>query len=193
MAQTKRVLSILLALSLGMALLVPAFATDEPDPNAPVITKQPMTRKIVIREGKDIKLEVEARLPDGVEGMLSYAWYDYNWQLGDTTEPVAIGAKTTLRAVPPEDEESHFPYCVVVTNTYRDSGGNEKTASKKSDSMDVFVMFSWSRTTREKLASVYSENGLAMTIVSVLGMIAGFIFSWPVMLADWVMTLIYRQ
>ena len=41
MKTTKRILSAALALVLGLALLVPAFAADEPGLYAPIITKQP--------------------------------------------------------------------------------------------------------------------------------------------------------
>ena len=155
MKMTKRILCIVLTFTMGLALLIPTAATTPTDPNAPIITKQPKTSQIVIRDGKDVKLEVEACLPDGVEGTLSYAWYDYDWQPGDTTTPVATGAKTTVRAVCPFEKAMNeqrwdiiigvggldlpaVPYCVVVTNTYTE-GGVEKTAYTKSENMDVTI------------------------------------------------------
>ena len=71
MKQTKRILAILLALALGLALMVPAGAADM---DAPIFTKR-MPLAIVARAGKSVALEVQARVPSGVTAELKYQWY----------------------------------------------------------------------------------------------------------------------
>ncbi|MDR2686260.1 MAG: hypothetical protein LBB75_00785 [Oscillospiraceae bacterium] len=145
MKTTKRILCIALALLLGSALLAPAALAAE-DPNAPVITKQPKSF-VALFAGKTLTVEVAAALPTGTEGSggtLSYAWYDYDWQPGDFTAPIATGAKVTVDIPVSTDEtfgremlDPNRLLCAVVTNTYVDAEGATKTASTKSGLVKV--------------------------------------------------------
>jgi len=142
MTLTKRVLCAALSILLGMALLAPGVMAED-DPNAPVIIKQPsLTRWI--RSRRTLALEVQAKLPDGIQGELSVAWY-----VSDQAEPIATGAKTSISTsslggytglgqyVP----GGSFDIYAVVTNTYTDSGGQMQTASIESDTstVDIFI------------------------------------------------------
>ena len=141
MKQTKRVLCAVLTLALALALFAPAVSAA--DPYAPVITKQPgLTRWI--RSGRTLALEVQAKLPDGIQGELSVAWY-----ISGQAQPIATGAKTSVptsslggytelgQYVP----GGSFVIYAVVTNTYTDGGGQTQTASIESDTstVDVFI------------------------------------------------------
>jgi len=91
MKTTKRVLAVLLALALGLALFAPmAMAAD------PVITGV-TPQNPVARTGKSITLTVEAQPPQGAETPLAYQWYqwvDDDWQAiaGATTKNLAVTA-----------------------------------------------------------------------------------------------------
>ena len=66
---------------------------------APVITMQPKAAKNTVQVGKELMLEAEAKLPDGAEGTLSYAWYAYySWapELDSELTPIATGAKVSI-------------------------------------------------------------------------------------------------
>jgi len=134
MKTTKRILSLLLALALGLALLVPAMAADE-DPYAPIITKQ-FTVPSSIRTSDTLVLEIEAELPQGVTGELSYAWYDLSWG----TRQTLIGSGPKL--------ELDMKYAGIVTigcrvtNTYMD-GNNEEQAAHTWQSEDINLDFYW--------------------------------------------------
>jgi len=144
MKTTKRILSIALALLLALALLAPmAFAEDETDPNAPVIDVQPQEIGGV-KVGKTFTLTVQARLPEGVDGTLSYQWIN-----AASGTSIATGTSATLTAVFGEngigDDDLENPlystsyYYVVVTNTYEE-GGVTKTASTQSETVTVTVI-----------------------------------------------------
>ena len=70
MKQCKRLLALLLTLSLAFTLALPAFAED-PDPAMPVITVQPQSGQISL--GGTYKHSVEASIPNGDE--VGYRWY----------------------------------------------------------------------------------------------------------------------
>ena len=142
----KRVLSITLALVLALALLIPAAAADD-SLYIPIITRQPAGGLIdgmnFMRPGSDISLSVSALEPVG-GGTLSYAWYDYDWQEGDQTAPVATGAAATIATSKDMFDDpaagmsigsylKELTYCVVITNTYTDGDGEEQTAFVKSE------------------------------------------------------------
>jgi len=127
MKTTKRILAIALALALGLALFAP-MASAAVDPNAPIITKQPKLFTIK-RAGQDIVLEVEASLPEGSDGVLSYAWYDYDWQEeGKIRPPVATGAKLQIT----DQDYAWTNYWLVAINTYTDDDGATQTAYTQS-------------------------------------------------------------
>ena len=142
----KRFLSLALALMLGLAMIIPAFAADAADPHAPIITQQPK-KPMTILAGNSITLEVAASLPAGSNGTLSYAWYDYDWKPGNEAPSIATGAKATIKIPVPEtnwlsDAGSIISYpgfCAVVTNTYVDDEGVIQTALVKSDFIWVEV------------------------------------------------------
>jgi len=124
----KRMLSILLALALGLALVIPAFAEAvEGGPYAPIITKEPDFPDIFYI-GDILVLDVEAKLPDSVDGELSYAWYDTwtnDWDdFQKRNVPIATGASIEQKI--PFDTDSLIG--VVVTNTYTDEHGEIQTA-----------------------------------------------------------------
>jgi len=143
---TKRVLAVALALALGLALLMPALAAD---PNAPVITKQWRIYSNVY-VGETIAFEIEAKLPSGVDGELSYAWKLGPW--GSNTY-YAEGTGPRFEITFTEDMLSeigflssygHLSLSVVITNTFEDSNGDEKTASiTQSMSMQVNTVSWW--------------------------------------------------
>ena len=141
MITTKRVLSIALALLLGLAVLAP-MASAAGDPNAPIITMQPKAEKTTVQVGKELKLEAQAQLPDGAKGTLSYAWYAYEDWTDPTARPIATGAKITIPVTQkmigdPSILAIAGNYYVVVTNTYKNNQGKTQKAYSKSD--DVFI------------------------------------------------------
>jgi len=129
MMQTKRILAIVLALALGLAVMVPAFAAEPVygGPYAPIITMQPdVLDRVTV--GDTLIVEIEAVLPDGVTGELSY-----NWQWGMFPilqypyEPIATGPKLELTV--DRDTVVHaFYVCVAVLNTYIDENSEEQIA-----------------------------------------------------------------
>ena len=74
---TKRVLAILLALALGLALLAPAAFAEDAKP--PVFTKVMAAGLKELRAGETIVLEAGAKLPNGVDAELKYQWYATDW------------------------------------------------------------------------------------------------------------------
>jgi len=137
MKHLKRLLCAVLCLALCCAMGVFAVAEDEVDPYAPVITKQPKEFSSV-RAGKSTTLEVQACLPDGVDGMLSYAWYEKM----DPTQPLSTSANAEISTLPEDLGTSYADnkyYCVVVTNTFIDEEGQERTASATSKTARVFI------------------------------------------------------
>ena len=149
MKQTKRILCIALALALGLALLAPGVSAAG-DPNAPVIVVQPnkgMSSPMLVKADGDISLQIEASLP-APGGVLSYAWYDYDWQPGDETPPLATGAQVTIHIpksmlgeVRPgiSNSAKNITFFVVVTNTYTDDEESVQTAWVKSEPVTVFA------------------------------------------------------
>ena len=85
MKTTKRILGILLALALVFTLALPALAAD------PIITGV-IPQNPIARTGKSITLTVEAELPEGDAGPLSYQWYQ--WVDGDWEEIAGATAKS---------------------------------------------------------------------------------------------------
>jgi len=92
MKTTKRVLAILLVLTLGLALFAPMAAAT--DPIITGITPQ----NPVARTNQSITLTVDAQPPEDAEGPLSYQWYqwvDGEWQAieGATAKSLNVTAK----------------------------------------------------------------------------------------------------
>ena len=176
----KRALCVLLSMVLGLMLLIPAAAANEAtDPYAPIIMKQPnqpMNEKFV-QAGKNLKLEVQAQLPEGIVGTLSYAWYDFNWQPGSLAQPVATDAKavipTTKNMLTDYNADAYekmkggfattYKYCVVVTNTYVDAEGQEQAVSVKSDLVEV-NLFAGLGTA---LVGIWTRSSLLMTLLTI--------------------------
>jgi len=121
MKTTKRVLSIALTLLLGFALLAPGVMA-EANPNAPIVIAAP-PEEIRRNIGETLVLEVEAKLPEGVQGELSYEWSTtYN----PFAEPIGAGPKLTWTI--PEDAGTYHVFSVKITNTYVDGEGETQTA-----------------------------------------------------------------
>ena len=74
MKTTKRALSVLLALALGLALFAPMAAGYSP----PIFTKR-MPMVTTAKAGKTITLTAEAKLPEDVDAELQYYWSTKDW------------------------------------------------------------------------------------------------------------------
>ncbi|MDR2686256.1 MAG: hypothetical protein LBB75_00765 [Oscillospiraceae bacterium] len=128
MKTTKRVLSIALALLLGLGLVVPSAALTSGS-YPPVFKRLVLTPSLVF-VGDTLTVEVIAEVPAGVDGVLSYAWYDFplNSNITDR-DPIATGSK--FEWVMTEDmlkpAGSYNYIYVVVTNTYTDENGEVQT------------------------------------------------------------------
>ncbi|MCL2495416.1 MAG: hypothetical protein FWE98_07160 [Oscillospiraceae bacterium] len=149
MKTTKRLLATLLALALGLAALAPmAFAAaEEGGLYAPYITKQARVEKTYVQLGKNLQLEVEARLPNGIEGTLSYAWY-VKVPVGDGFEDklIATEAKATVLVTQemlgnPSTLQTSTSCYVIVTNIYTDEAGQAKEAYTKSSTSQGITLF----------------------------------------------------
>ncbi|MCL2495417.1 MAG: hypothetical protein FWE98_07165 [Oscillospiraceae bacterium] len=154
MKTTKRLLSILLAVLLGLGLLAPGAGATAIDPNTPVITMQPKSY-VLMTNGRTLTLEVAAVLPEGSNGSLSYAWYE-GWEPEEDADPIATGAKLVIpmkrELLYPGDEFGYdFYFSVVVTNTYIGTEGVEQTASTESEYSFVNVLF----TTKDVLSNFW--------------------------------------
>ena len=184
MKTAKRFLCIALTLALALALFVPAATAGDIDPNAPVIIAQIDASgfPIVVQAGSTLKLEVQVQLPEGAQqGTLSYAWYDYDWQEGDTTPPVAVtsGEKAEL----PTSTDMLFntnrdavnsgglgvlvkyKYCVVVTNTWYDDNQAQQQAFIKSEAAEVVVLPDLATQLSITWNSI-TENGPAFAVIA---------------------------
>lgn len=166
--KTKRVLSFILALMLGLALLIPAGALNiEPaDPNAPIISRL-HARHI---SGTTVALAVEAKLPESTTGELSYRWYLYENMF--SSKFVAEGANPTVEiARKPIENYWDFDqvidnllpwatYYVYITNTYTDEGGNTKTSTIISDGIQVTMAIPlWTALSEYWQFGIVVENG----------------------------------
>jgi len=142
--------SLLLSLLLALLLLMPAAAEDAEvnaalgAPYAPVITKQP--KGAFLKFGDDLQLEVEAQLPEA-GGELSYAWYQCDLNTGDIEDIIGRGPVLDASNVPGLGGEFSpimaGQYCAVVTNTYVDEAGVQRTSSVKSTLVKVKRYFSY--------------------------------------------------
>ena len=143
MKHSKRILAIALILALGLALFAPGVGAA--DPYAPVITKQPI-EKTAIRTGETLRLEVEAKLPDGVTGDLSVTWHAYDWPYGIDTGPLATGAALEYK-IPVSmlmGSTSHnYHFYAKITGTYVDQGGITRTVNMESKSTKVLILASF--------------------------------------------------
>ena len=119
MKKTKRILTVLLTLALGLTLLVPVAAAGTSDPYAPIITKEPKS-PMDVYVGDTITLEIGAKVPDGIDGELSYVWKYAGEVLG--TEP-----KLDLVITEAMGKNTFTYIWVYVTNTYTDENGEMQT------------------------------------------------------------------
>jgi len=150
MKYIKQILAITLALAMGLALLIPAMAATEVDPNAPVITRQPSGPTMIVAN-RTIVLEVAAELPTGIQGELSVAWYARATTREDPAEQIATGARAEISSsslgLVFESEifddifmpGGEYEIYAVVTNTYIDMEGQERQASVTSNAFTVYV------------------------------------------------------
>jgi len=80
--------------------------------------------------GDTITWEVRAELPAGVDGELSYAWYDYYLHsVVSDRDPISTERKFEMRATEDMKLGSANDFSVVITNTYTDENSEVKTAS----------------------------------------------------------------
>jgi len=147
---------------------------EEGGPNAPVITKQPQMLAFVY-ESETLRLTIDARLPTGIDGELSIAWYDYDWQEGDEAPPVATGANLVLPI--PIDErsvmyydfaEKTFRYCAVVTNTYINGEGEAQSAFVKSMTGEVIILPSLNKVLSDIWIFVQGGNGPTYGVLALI-------------------------
>jgi len=135
MKHLKRLLC--LALVFALCCAVGVFARAEPaDAYKPVITKQPKAINLfIVGNNTKIILEVQARLPNDIEGALVYAWYDKD----HPEEPIAFGAKAEIPVVIDFTKvvTSSKTYYVVVTSMYLDNNEQEKSDSIESNEATV--------------------------------------------------------
>ncbi|MCL2106788.1 MAG: hypothetical protein FWH26_07030 [Oscillospiraceae bacterium] len=142
----KKLLCAFLAVCMLSAVFMLPAAAAPPDPYAPIITKAP-SFPAVVYVGDTIRWEVEAALPDGVEGEMSYAWYNYGSTRG-AYGLIATGPKLELDIINEMREGYSRPtmrITIVVTNTYTDEFGEEKTASTtiESEEMSLELRMAW--------------------------------------------------
>ena len=188
MKTTKRILSVLLALALGLALglalVVPAVAvTAKGGPNAPIITKEPVTFKLVLTPkfvGDTITLEIEAKLPDGVEGDLSYAWCLLNGEV------IGTGPKLDYVA---EFEGNNFIYARAI-NTYTDENGEEQIRYTEVDATVTFLprLEWWEIASLILLSPILLPLAPAMMTFGLGGGAFAFLLL-PVMAIEWLLNL----
>jgi len=174
----KRILSIALALALGLALLIPAMAVEPADPYAPIITRQPgeFLSFDMFTSGSKLNLMVDAQLPADVTGTLSYVWYEMS-----SDEPVATGQAVTITADYIDDGGIFkvFAFCeyyAIVTNTYIDEDDAEQTASVQSDAVSITIL----NRLGAGLASIWFGNFFVSLLIFPLSMFntVGFIFDY---------------
>jgi len=137
MKHAKRMLAVLLTLALGLSLGVPAFAAEAPvygGPYAPIITKKPIMHDGTYYIGDTLIFEVEAELPEGVDGELSYAWSYRNMNKSNYI-PVATGSRLELTITKDMTEPLRLYdglfVRVDITNNYIDENGEEQTAYRR--------------------------------------------------------------
>ncbi|MCL2508320.1 MAG: hypothetical protein FWF05_04005 [Oscillospiraceae bacterium] len=170
MKAMKRVLCVTLTLVLGLGLLVPASAADA-DPT-PIITVAPNFPNAAYA-GDTLILGVEAVLPEGIEGELSYAWYSWPYHI---LEPIATGPELELLITNEMLEGYSRPtmkITVVVTNTYIDENGKEQTAEARlsSEYFELKLRMAW----WEKALAVLIW-GVPFLLYMILGLSAFFVF-----------------
>jgi len=158
MKTVKRILSILLSLALGLAFALPAGAAEpvKGGPFAPIITKEPAVTNEpslsilrMFRVGDTIILETEADLPEGADGELSYAWYDYAYPDFVRGEPLATGQRVELVLTNDMVDTlgSGISFCylrLVVSNTYVDENSEGQIACETRDIyIEAFPQIPW--------------------------------------------------
>jgi len=159
MKTTKRVLSIALACVIALALFVPAIATETANPNAPIITRQPnRPARPYVRAGNNLDLSVQAVLPQGVEGALSFEWFE----LGND-EPIATGASVlipTSRDMVTITSSINWYIYAVITNTYIDEDGVEQAISVTSNMVVAVVFVSYWHTLENLYRDAWERGAL---------------------------------
>lgn len=185
MKHTKRLLAVLLSLLLSLALLAPAVsAVDAPDPNAPILTKQPEAT-YYLKVGNALTLELEAELPAGVTGDISYAWYTYNWAYhhehgGEMYEAIAVGPTLETPVLTWTDllidilsSGESTRYYAVAVNTYIDENDETQIAYTQcivevfAVPLDLGQLGSWG----PLLMGLYGMGSLLLSPVSLLGLL----------------------
>ena len=160
MKLAKQLLSALLAMLLAFGLFLPAHAEEAEAAaqeviaqEAPVITivTQPKKR-VKTKTNKEITLSVEAKIPEGVNGTLSYQWYRLDEdgtavELAGETSPVLRLHLTSddlkkVKMFQSVDElaggANQLYYHVTVTCGYTEDG-QEKSVSAESSKAEVYV------------------------------------------------------
>jgi len=130
---------VLCAIMLALPFALHTGAAGDPV-YAPIITKQPKAQ-VTIFTGNDLILEVEAKLPDGVEGELSYQWGSHRLGLVGTDAkliyPITWYTTSNYSGMPYHFQDD---FHVVVTDTYIDEDGEVQTVSVKSNACRVTIV-----------------------------------------------------
>jgi len=147
MKTTKRVLAVLLALAMGLALFAPMAAAEETEATN-LFTKR-MPSAILTKRGKSITLTPEAKPPAGVDAELQYQWYTKDWNFSSTDEwyPVDGATEPTLTLCFTYSGDSYGapntakPYCL---RAYYAVEGEGETVVVDNDYTIIFYLLSLS-------------------------------------------------
>ena len=93
MKQSKRILAVLLALVMGLALFAPGVSA------AVRIEEKKIPPSLGMFNGETLKLEIDVKVFDGDDELEpEYVWYDYSYdpEEGELAAPIATGAKLDI-------------------------------------------------------------------------------------------------
>ena len=139
MKRSKRILALFLSviLALGLGPAVFAEGENEPDPAMPVITKQPESLTVSFPFDSDIRITIEAEIPNG--DPISYLWFVndelyYPW-LHDFREPYfKCGSKG--------ENKAKSKYHCVVYNKNKDDDSHRVVSETVTVKYDYWSIFS---------------------------------------------------
>ena len=113
MKYAKKWLTLLLALAMGLAPAMPAFAAAEPNPAMPVITMDMLIDMAPVKYGKQYRLDltIQAVIPNG--DPIGYQWYEwYEGVLDPRAIPGANAPSYTVHSMNTGGANPSY-YCVV--------------------------------------------------------------------------------
>jgi len=172
----KRVLSVMLVIVLGLALLVPVMASEATESaNAPVITRQPAGPSFLF-SGLDFVLEAEAELPEGVEGELHFFWFEassgmllgFGPRVTVSTAFTDIWRRLDLSTFDMARmlDEITLRHYVVVVNNYYDEYGRLQRAETTSEITSTMLMPNYGSMISFFWNDVMTRNGFLFLLMS---------------------------